>query len=286
MTIYLFLIEWADQLGNLNMANSIYKNNPLFLKNKRLSLKQLEQRVLFDGELAKNLVDASVQTLDLTQQEGTILAEFVSLVDNVSVAPTDGEKVVFIDSSVIDKEAFINAASNYSNVIVLDSSRNAWEQISEEISTLSNVSEIHLISHGSKDGIILNHKVYNSENLNEYASYLETIKSHTQEGGDFLIYGCNIGSNSNVEQFASQINTLTGLDVALSTNDTGGTANSDFNFEYNYGNITTQAIVPISYNYVLTNTADGFGDTDYNGDGTADPLRMITWNVIGLENLL
>ncbi len=260
------------------MSKSSLSKNPLFQKNKRLKLNQLEQRVLYDAELAADLIESSDKTLEVS-------LEMNLLVDNLSSSTeSQSEKVVFIDSAILNKEAFIDVAKNYSTVIILDNEKNPWKQISEEISNLSNIKEIHLVSHGSQEGIILNNTIYNLNNISEYSSYLESIGMNTKDGGDFLIYGCNIGSTQKVDDFSKALKNYTGLDIALSVNDTGSVDGADFNLEYNYGSIEATTFKPINYSFTLSGTNDGFGDIDYNGDGTADPLRMITWNVIGLDS--
>ncbi len=273
------------------MSNKPLSKNPIFQKNNRLQLNQLEQRVLYDAELVFDLVDASKDTtsidskvLDNGEQSIDFNLELNALAENLSDTTNTSEKIVFIDSNVLNKQAFIDVAQNYSTVILLSGYKNPWEQISESVSQYSNIKEIHLISHGDENGIILNSKTYNLDNLSEYSVYLDSIKSHVQEGGDFLIYGCNVGSNEKVNEFSQALKEHTGLDIALSENDTGGTANADYKFEFEKGTIEAKAIIPLVYDSKLAGTSDGFGDADYNGDGTADPLRMITWNVIGLDS--
>ena len=49
--------------------------------------------------------------------------------------------------------------------------------------------------------------------------------------------------------------------------------------EYSTSGIETEALSLSSYDSLL-----GFAADDHNGDGIADPIRMITWNVIGLDS--
>ena len=69
-------------------------------------------------------------------------------------------------------------------------------------------------------------------------------------------------------------------DVAASTNPTGASSlGGDWVLEYSTSGIEAEALSLTNYDSLL-----GFAADDHNGDGIADPIRMITWNVIGLDS--
>jgi hypothetical protein len=176
----------------------------------------------------------------------------------VSPAP---HEVVFIEDNVPDLERLIAGVQSGVEVIVLDHTQNGLEQMAAALTGKSNLKALHLVTHGASGQLDLGSLKLNSANLAEQAGLLTQIGGSLVQGGDVLLYGCDVGQDlSFVEGLAS----LMGRDVAASNDLTGNVGKGgDWALETQTGHIETQVAF----------TAQG--EADYQGV-LATPVSTIT----------
>ncbi|MBI4617117.1 MAG: DUF4347 domain-containing protein [Planctomycetes bacterium] len=192
-----------------------------------LGLRVLEERVLFDAAPVEEIPENEPRE-SASQPES---------------APPAHE-VVFIDGHLSDAQGLASAAIPGAEVHVLDPSIDGLDQILDILSGRSGISAIHVLSHGDEGAVEIGSTVLDSSALGARAEDLALLGRALSQDGDLLLYGCQVGTNGEGARFAASLATLTGADVALSTDDTGGSAlGGDWELERSTGPI--EARLPI-----------------------------------------
>lgn len=181
--------------------------------------------------------------------------------------------LIFIDGNLADYQTLVEGNSNNDNnheIILLDSTRNGIEQITEVLAKQneSTIDSIQLISHGDRGELQLGNTTLTTENLVSSRDNLITWQRALTEEADILIYGCNVAQDAVGWNFVQKLSQITQADVAASNNLTGNALlGGDWELEVATGKIEAQLAldeatrnayqsVLVSYNgkeYVLTN---------------------------------
>jgi hypothetical protein len=81
---------------------------------------------------------------------------------------------------------------------------------------------IHVISHGAGGALKLGADTITASNVGEFQAALNSLGRHIARDGDLLLYGCDIAGNTEGTQLLDSLASITGADVAASTDTTGG----------------------------------------------------------------
>lgn len=175
-------------------------------------------------------------------------------------------ELVFIDSAVQDYQSLAANLRPGIEFHLLSAGSNAIDQINQVLAERSNISGLHVISHGSEGNLQFGAGSLNLGNLSDHTSALQSWSQALTADADILFYGCDLAAGNVGKEFLQQISQITGADVAASTDLTGSAAlNGDWELEFNTGNIETsgfsQSWAQTAYNHVLatfqvTNTND------------------------------
>jgi len=126
------------------------------------------------------------------------------------------------------------------NVIVLDAHRDGIQQISEALSKYEKLDALHIVSHGNDAQLQLGAVQLNQQNLQQRSAEISKWREVFAEGGDLLIYGCNLAISTDGAALADSLGQLTGADIAASDDLTGNAQlGGDWDLEYSNGNIET-----------------------------------------------
>uniref|UniRef100_UPI0005544070 DUF4347 domain-containing protein n=1 Tax=Dolichospermum circinale TaxID=109265 RepID=UPI0005544070 len=121
------------------------------------------------------------------------------------------------------------------------------QQITQNLSGLTNIDSVQIISQGAEGSLSLGSIVLNSANLSNYTSQLQQWGQSLTVTGDILLYGSNVAQGSAGKTFVQQISQLTGADVAASDDLTGNTASGgDWVLEYTTGLIEASPALEIA----------------------------------------
>lgn len=144
--------------------------------------------------------------------------------------------LVFVDSQVENYQSLIEETAPNAEVIVLDSSEDGIEQITQALAERTNIESIQIISHGNDGQLNLGATTLTSENINSYSQQLSQWGNSLKQNGDILLLGCNIAASDTGKTFVQQLSQITGADVA-SSEDFTGNANlgGDWVLEYATG---------------------------------------------------
>ncbi|HEY9665807.1 MAG TPA: DUF4347 domain-containing protein [Coleofasciculaceae cyanobacterium] len=174
--------------------------------------------------------------------------------------------IVFIDPAVEDYQTLLEGIIPTATAIVLDTTRDGVEQITEILQTSTGFETIHIVSHGSPGCLYLGSTQLNLKTLKSYVSQLQHWSFALASGGGICLYGCNVAAGKEGVTFVERLQQLTGVPIAASVNRTGSAAlGGDWTLDVTIGKLDVclpfNAGVVASYASVLatftvTNTAD------------------------------
>ncbi|WP_017774984.1 DUF4347 domain-containing protein [Paraburkholderia kururiensis] len=160
-----------------------------------------------------------------------------------TAAQSGDRQVVFVNSNVANYQTLLSGVPQGTQVVILDTSKDGLVQIDQYLQQHPGVSAIHLVSHGSDGNVQIGSTWLNAGDISAYSAELAQIGAAMKPGGDFLIYGCDVAQNADGKALVQQIASVTGLNVAASTDATGAAAlGGDWSLEYDAGAVHTSVI--------------------------------------------
>ncbi|MCA9012136.1 MAG: DUF4347 domain-containing protein, partial [Planctomycetaceae bacterium] len=227
-------------------------------------------------ELLSQLSDLT-QT-DVASGEGFAAADVQTSGDVAMTSPAASvaTQLIFVDTSVDRWETLLENARRESldaEVVIIDGEADGISQITAALQGRHDISAIHLISHGDPGELLIGNSRLNISNLEDYADSIGGWKDALSADADILIYGCDIGQGIFGQGFVQQLATMTGADVAASTNATGtASLGGDWTLEYNVGQIETASLFntpPSDWTGVLAVTSNGTVTSGLMNNGTS-----------------
>lgn len=189
--------------------------------------------------------------------------------------------LLFIDSSVNNYQNLIAAAKPGTEVVVLDSTRDGVEQITEVLSQKQGVETVEIVSHGGEGMVQLGAGVLSNDNLQDYRSQLQQWRNALTENADILFYGCNVAAGENGVEFVRQLSELTGADIAASEDLTGNSdLEGDWDLEVVTGEIEAETAISQeaqeSFTEILPVTVEYFDGTK-TSEGNVERTEFRQW---------
>ncbi|HEX7984617.1 MAG TPA: Ig-like domain-containing protein, partial [Duganella sp.] len=159
------------------------------------------------------------------------------------LAITQRSEITFIESNVADLPTLLKGLAG-AEVHVLDAGRDGLQQIAAILDGRAGVDALHIISHGATAAVNFGALKLDGGNLDAHRAELKAIGHAMADGGDILLYGCDIAAGGIGAAFIDRLADATGADVAASTNPTGAAAlGGDWRLEVHSGQIETAAVV-------------------------------------------
>ncbi len=153
-------------------------------------------------------------------------------------------ELVFVDTQVANYQPLVDDllshldASRQIELVYLDPTRDGVQQISDVLSQHHDLDAVHLVSHGEDGALKLGGTWLTSDLLRADAAQIAGWGSALTTDGDLLVYGCELAAHAEGQKIVDLLATLTGADVAASTNNTGSTLlGGDWNLEYRHGSV-------------------------------------------------
>ncbi len=172
------------------------------------------------------------------------------------------QAIVFVEADVPDYHALLAELPPGTEVHVLDAGVDGLARMAHILEGRGGIDALHLISHGREGAVSLGSLSLTSENLPSHADDLATISAALNPGADILLYGCNVGAGTNGAMFIEALATVTGADVAASTNTTGSARlGGDWSLERHSGAIEAAPLITearaAEYDALLAAPTDG-----------------------------
>lgn len=223
------------------------KNNAAIFRSKSRAI-ALEPRLLFDGAGAVGVADAMEDSYTQPEQNqheaghndtdtnGIFNGDELHIPGGASPST-----LVIIDSRVDEFQSLLADLPANTVVRVVDSEESGLAAISDELAKGGNFDAVHIFSHGTPGSFTLGSDQVDSSTLANQAEQLQSWSLSLTEEADILLYGCDIAQGETGQAFITQLATLTGADIAASTNATGAAAqDGDWVLESETGSIEAQ----------------------------------------------
>jgi predicted outer membrane repeat protein len=174
-----------------------------------------------------------------------------------------GAEIAFIDAGILHPSSLSSQFKAGTEIHLLDAGGDAIDQITQILSSRSNISAVHILSHGSNGALQLGGETISD--LSEYDADLKLWSDSLTADADILLYGCNVAADASGKRFVNDLARQTGADVAASDDLTG--LGGDWDLEYQTGSVETIAIADTTYqgtlaNFFVTSTSDVVSATD------------------------
>ncbi|QQP88771.1 DUF4347 domain-containing protein [Skermanella sp. TT6] len=198
-------------------------------------------------------------------------------------------EIAFIDTGITGWEALRDGVKPGVEIVLIDPSRDGLAQMAEVLGQRTGIEAVHVISHGFDGGIFLGSSRINTATLEASAPLLATIGGAMSEGGDILIYGCDVGATA-TGGFITALADLTGADVSASSDDTGAAARGgDWDLEVAAGSIESEVALTdqtvASWDGIMAATTLSAGDIAVIGINTDGTTKQDTWAFVILVNI-
>ena len=210
------------------------------------------------------------------------------------------KQIIIVDPTVQNYQQLVADIPADTQVVVLDETRDGVEQITEILAGTSNLSAVHILSHGSQSSLKLGATYLNSKNLESYSNLLQQWQVNLSENADILLYACDlvgapalISSTEGKEEsqspftrgaegisFIKKLSELTGADIAASNDKTGSTKlGADWDLEIQTGSIeaTNPFNAQAMQNYEFSLAT--FNVTVPTDDGTGLEPNTLSWAI-------
>jgi hypothetical protein len=155
------------------------------------------------------------------------------------------QEIVFLSSSVREYQQLLDGISPNVEVIVLDPARDGVEQMAETLAGRTGINALHLIGEGTEAEMHLGTSFLTQESIGtRYAEQFQQIGQSLSASADLLIYGCNFGRGEAGQNAIQFLATLTGADVAASTDRTGHDSQfGDWQLEVSTGMVESSVVI-------------------------------------------
>ncbi|HMP70456.1 MAG TPA: DUF4347 domain-containing protein, partial [Pirellulaceae bacterium] len=151
--------------------------------------------------------------------------------------------VAFVDTSIAGWDRIAQQLDGMHHVILIDSSTDGVNFITDTLAKYSGLDSIKIFSHGADGAFQVGATWVNSWTLQFQGDFIASWGLSLAAHGDLLLYGCNIASTSEGEAFVQKLAEFTGADVAASVNQTGHSdLGGDWKLEYATGTIDVDDI--------------------------------------------
>jgi hypothetical protein len=136
-------------------------------------------------------------------------------------ASSQKNSIIFVEGDVKNYESLIQGTSAEAEIVVLDPMRDGVDQISAVLGDRSQISSLHIVSHGAAGNLHLGTADLSLNSLSQYKDKLTGWAGALTDSADILLYGCDVAIGPHGSALVHQLSTLTGADIAASTNLTG-----------------------------------------------------------------
>ena len=153
-------------------------------------------------------------------------------------SPQHSGMVVIIDSHLEDYQTLVRGVYPGAQVLLLNSHQEVITQISDYLCQCSEITSIHIVSHGGSGCLYLGNSQLNLGNLEQYAPLLKTGLPSSQV--PILLYGCQVAAGKQGKAFVEKLSQITGNPVVASAQLTGNSAlGGNWQLEFQTGKITS-----------------------------------------------
>jgi autotransporter-associated beta strand protein len=188
---------------------------------------------------------------------------------------TPAKELVIIDAAVPDKHILYRAAKPGLEIVEIAATEPGLSQLTDILARYKNLSALHIVSHAADGELLLGNSRITAEDIKQEVGAFSALNGALREGGDLLLYGCDLAAGDAGSELLGIIQSNTHLDVAASSNKTGSRdLKGDWELEISTGDIEAElpfsdkALKDFSAVLAAPNGTYGF-QTGWTGGGTS-----------------
>ncbi|MGL5058921.1 MAG: DUF4347 domain-containing protein, partial [Microcoleus sp.] len=129
--------------------------------------------------------------------------------------------IVILDPTIPESDRILAGIKPDTATYILKNKVNAIEQITSILAQHQDIETLHIITHGSPGKIYLGTTELNSSNIEHYSQQLQQWRNSFTANASIILYGCNVAAGKEGHQFLTQLNQLTGANIAANSQPTG-----------------------------------------------------------------
>ena len=230
-------------------------------------LEEFEPRILYSADFAP----AALAGLSLPGPSDQRLLQ----AQETPAATPAAMEIAFVDLSLPEAQTLIDDlqaqrdAGRTIEIVRINAGEDGISRISEALNGRTDISAVHVLSHGSDGAVQLGSVRLDAATLLVRAGELAQWSAAFTSRADLLLYGCDVAQSAAGQQFVYNLGALTGADVTASTDLTGAAARgANWTLEYQVGHIET-TLAPsvweqarwqgVMATYSVTTTVDSVG---------------------------
>jgi len=264
-----------------------------------LDLQSLEDRVLYSAgpvpvdfaqaevvetgldsiELAESIDDQFNFVADAIESyDATGFEDAPSVTSDLDLGAQNPIELVIVDTSVEGYQQLVDdilSSKSGRNVELayIESGSDGIKQITNAVTQRTNISAIHLVTHGDDGQLSIGDTLLTQESLAQFGDEIAGWSTSLTHDADFLIYGCNVAQSDSGEAFVNELADLLDADISASNDITGHESlQGDWEFEYQVGQIDSDVVfsaeILTAWNYSLESV-----DASSN-DGSAGSIAV------------
>ena len=227
-----------------------------------LIVETMEDRILHSADVAPlMLVGAGTETM-LQQPQQSVAAD----------AAVQRSEIVFVDAGLPDAQSLVadlqsqRGAGRPIEIVTIAAGEDGLALIGHTLAARQDISALHVLAHGSDGALQLGNTTLDRQTLLRRAGEVAAWSAALSADADLLLYGCDLAQTASGQELVRDLASLTGADVAASTDLTGAAAlGGNWTLEFHSGPIES-AVAPslaeqthwqgLLATYTVTNTAD------------------------------
>ena len=130
-------------------------------------------------------------------------------------------EIVILDPTVPDSHHILTGIKPNTETYILKNQPDAVEQITKILAKHTDIEALHIITHGSPGTLYLGKTELSNSNIENYSQQLQQWRNSFTANASIILYGCNVAAGKSGHQFLTQLNQLTGANIAANSQPTG-----------------------------------------------------------------
>jgi len=180
------------------------------------------------------------------------------------------KSLVILDAQVDDLSVLMADIIADNEVFVIDPQQDGIEQITTLMAQYPELTQLHLITHGSSGQITLGSAQLSLASIDRYTEKLQAWKT-LQQGCDLLVYGCQVAEGVSGSLFLQKLHLLTGFNIAASESRVGRVnGRVQWALETRIGSVKT----PVIFSQALQNKYQGHFEATEDGSVPIGALEL------------
>lgn len=201
------------------------------------------------------------------------------------------QEIAFVAADIDDVGALIKTLKPGVELVMLDPALDGLAQMAAHLAGRSGVTAVHVVSHGSEGRLVFGLESVGADLSDAQTKAMDIIGQALTNGGDLLLYGCNIGAGDVGAKFLDRLAAATGADVAASDDATGAAIfGGDWQLEAQHGRIDSDlafvATALASYEGLLAINDQNFDGAPLNISNEIASQTIGTWTFSSLSGSL